>query len=263
MMNALWIASTGMETQQLFVDNISNNLANVNTVGFKKSRIDFEDLLYQNLRVPGSASSLSTQVPTGIQMGHGVRPVATQKIFSMGNLQQTTNALDLAIEGDGFFQVITPNNGQTAYTRDGSFKLDKDGNIVTSNGYLLEPQVVVPADTVEIYISADGIVSVIEAGNFLPTEVGNIELTRFVNPAGLQALGNNLFSQTNASGDPQTGVPGENGAGVISQGFVEMSNVSVVEEMVNMIVAQRDYELNSKAIQTSDEMLQLANNLKR
>jgi flagellar basal-body rod protein FlgG len=251
-----------MESQQLYVDVISNNLANVNTAGYKKNRIDFEDLLYQNSRIPGAASSPTTQVPTGLQIGQGVRSVATQKQFSVGNLQQTENPLDLAIEGDGFFQVLRP-DGTVAYTRDGTFKLNKDGNIVNSNGYLLDPSVTITADTKQVYISPDGIVSILEAGNSAPTEVGNIELARFVNPAGLQAIGNNLFIETDASGDPITGVPGEDSMGSVAQGFLEMSNVSVVEEMVNLIVAQRAYEINSKSIQTADEMLQMANNLKR
>ncbi|MBE9531638.1 MAG: flagellar basal-body rod protein FlgG [Proteobacteria bacterium] len=262
MFKSLWIASTGMEPQQLYVDVISNNLANVNTVGYKKNRVDFEDLLYENAKNPGTSSSPSTQVPTGIQIGHGVRPVATQKQFSMGNMQQTSNPLDLAIQGDGFFQVIRP-DGVTAYSRDGTFKIDSEGNLVTSNGFLVEPAITITADTTDISISADGIVSILEAGSSSPIEVGNIELARFVNPAGLQATGENLFVQTDASGDPLTGVPGEDAMGSLAQGFLEMSNVSVVEEMVNMIVAQRAYEINSKSIKTADEMLQQASNLRR
>jgi len=262
MFRALWIAATGMEAQKLNIDVISNNLANINTVGFKKSRADFEDLLYQDSKIPGAASSPTTEVPTGIQIGLGVRPVATQKIFTMGNLEQTDNPLDLAIEGDGFFQVLTP-DGTIAYTRDGTFKLDSDGNIVTSKGYPLEPNISIPSDTVAIYISSDGIVTVKTAGSNVPTEVGNIELARFINPAGLQPIGNNLYIETPSSGDPQTGVPGEEGLGTIAQGFLERSNVSVVEEMVNLIIAQRAYEINSKSIQTADDMLHMANNLKR
>ncbi len=262
MVRSLWIAATGMEAQQLNVDIISNNLANVNTVGYKKSRPDFEDLLYQDIRTPGSASSPSTQVPTGIQVGQGVRSVSTQKIFTMGNLQQTDNSLDLAIEGGGFFQITTP-DGDTAYTRDGTFKLDRDGNIVNSNGYLLSPSITIPADTTHVDISADGIVSVRQAGSTTTTGVGNIELASFINSAGLQAVGQNLFYSTPASGDPQTGVPGSSGMGTVAQGFVEMSNVSIVDEMVQMIVAQRAYEVNSKSIQTADDMLQMVNNLRR
>lgn len=262
MLRSLWISSTGMEAQQLHIDMISNNLANVNTVGFKRSRADFEDLLYQDVKIPGAASSPTTQIPTGIQIGLGVRPVATQKIFTMGNFQKTGNTLDLAIEGDGFFQITTP-DGSIAYTRDGTFKLNKDGNIVTSDGYLIEPSLTIPSDATSITVSSDGIVSVSRAGSSTPEEVGNIELARFINPAGLKAVGRNLFLQTDSSGDSQTGVPGKSGLGTITQGFVEMSNVSVIEEMVNMIVAQRAYELNSKSIQTADDMLQIANNLKR
>lgn len=262
MFKSLWIASTGMEAQQLYVDVIANNLANVNTVGYKKNRVDFEDLLYENLKNPGTSTSSSTMVPTGIQIGHGVRPVATQKQFSMGNLQQTGNRLDIAIQGDGFFQIVRP-DGQTAYTRDGTFKLDSEGNLVNSNGYLIDPSISITAETTDISISADGIVSILESGSSSPVEIGNIELARFVNPAGLQALGDNLFIQTDASGDPLTGVPGEAAMGSLAQGFLEMSNVSVVEEMVSMIVAQRAYEINSKSIKTADEMLQLATNLRR
>lgn len=262
MFKSLWIASTGMEAQQLYVDVIANNLANVNTVGYKKSRVDFEDLLYENSKNPGTSTSSSTEVPTGIQIGHGVRPVATQKIFSMGNLQQTGNQLDIAIQGDGFFQVVKP-DGESAYTRDGTFKLDSEGNIVNSNGYLLDPAIAVTSETTDISISADGIVSILEAGSSAPVEIGNVELARFVNPAGLQALGDNLFVQTDASGDPITGVPGEDAMGSLAQGFLEMSNVSVVDEMVSMIVAQRAYEMNSKSIKTADEMIQMATNLRR
>ncbi len=262
MLRSMWIAATGMESQQLNIDIISNNLANVNTVGFKKSRADFEDLLYQNMKMPGAASSPTTQVPTGIQIGQGVRPVATQKMFTVGNLQQTGNPLDLAIEGDGFFQVTTP-EGNIVYTRDGAFKLNSGGDLVTSNGYLLEPSITIPSDTTAIYVSADGIVSVQQAGSSAPTTVGNIELARFLNSGGLQAVGRNLFTQTESSGVPLTSIPGQDGAGTIAQAFLEMSNVSVVEEMVNMIVAQRAYEINSKSIQTADDMLQMANNLRR
>jgi len=262
MIRSMWIASTGMKAQQLTIDVISNNLANVNTVGFKKSRADFEDLLYQTTKIPGAASSPTTQVPTGIQLGQGVRPVATQKVFTIGSMQGSGNPLDMAIEGDGLFQVTKP-DGSIAYTRDGTFKLDKDGNIVMSNGYLLEPAISIPNDAESIFISSDGIVSVQQYATTTPTEVGNIELVRFLNPAGLQAIGRNLLLETEASGTPLTGVPGEDALGTIAQGFLEMSNVSVVDEMVNMIVAQRAYEINSKTIQTADSMLQMANNLRR
>lgn len=262
MLRTLWIAASGMEAQSLNIDVISNNLANVSTTGFKRSRADFQDLLYQNLRPVGVASSTSTEVPTGIQLGQGTRPVAVQKIFLQGDYQNTQNELDLAIEGDGFFQVLQP-NGETAYTRAGAFKLDKDGRIVTSDGFPLEPETTVPNDSLSISVGTDGTISVKKAGQSEPTEIGTIQMVRFVNPAGLQSIGRNLELQTSASGEPITGIGGENGFGTIAQGFLEMSNVSVVEEMVNMIVAQRAYEINSKAIQTADEMLQIANNLKR
>jgi len=262
MFKSLWIASTGMEAQQMFVDVIANNLANVNTVGYKKNRVDFEDLLYETTKNPGASTSPSTLVPTGIQIGHGVRPVATQKQFSVGNFQQTGNRLDIAIQGDGFFQLEKP-DGEIAYTRDGTFKIDRDGNIVNSNGYLLDPSIAITDETTDISISTDGIVSILESGSPLPVEVGNIELSRFVNPAGLLALGDNIFIQTDSSGDPIAGIPNENGMGALAQGFLEMSNVSVVEEMVSMIVAQRAYEINSKSIKTADEMIQQATNLRR
>lgn len=262
MLRTLWIAASGMEAQSLNIDVISNNLANVNTAGFKRSRADFQDLLYQNLRPAGVASSTSTEVPTGIQLGQGTRPVAVQKIFLQGDYQNTQNELDLAIEGDGFFQILQP-NGEIAYTRAGAFKLDREGRIVTSDGFLLEPQISVPTDSTSISVGTDGTVSALQAGQSAPTELGTIQLVRFVNPAGLQSIGRNLELETSASGQPITGTGGESGFGTIAQGFLEMSNVSVVEEMVNMIVAQRAYEINSKAIQTADEMLQIANNVRR
>jgi len=262
MLRTLWIAASGMEAQSLNIDVISNNLANVNTAGFKRSRADFQDLLYQNLRPAGVASSTSTEVPTGIQLGQGTRPVAVQKIFLQGDYQNTQNELDLAIEGDGFFQILQP-NGEIAYTRAGALKLDREGRIVTSDGFLLEPQISVPTDSTSISVGTDGTVSAMQAGQSEPTEIGMIQLVRFVNPAGLQSIGRNLELETSASGQPITGTAGESGFGTIAQGFLEMSNVSVVEEMVNMIVAQRAYEINSKAIQTADEMLQIANNVRR
>jgi flagellar basal-body rod protein FlgG len=262
MLRSLWIAASGMEAQTLNIDVISNNLANVNTAGFKRSRADFQDLLYQTLRAPGSSSSTGTEVPTGIQLGQGVRPVAVQKLFLQGDYQQTQNELDMAIEGDGFFQVMQP-NGEVAYTRSGAFKLDSQGRVVTSDGYTLDPELTVPIDATGVYIGTDGTVSVMQPGNTDASEIGTIQLARFPNPAGLQSIGRNLLLPTTASGAAVTGTGGEDGFGTIAQGFLEMSNVSVVEEMVNMIVAQRAYEINSKAIQTSDEMLQLANNVKR
>lgn len=262
MTRTLSIAATGMQAQNVNIDVIANNLANVNTTGFKRSRADFADLLYQTLRPPGATSAAGNQIPTGIQLGQGVRPVATYKIFTQGNYQTTENQLDLAIEGNGFFQVMQP-NGEVAYTRSGAFKLDSESRIVTSEGYPLEPPITIPDDATQLTVGTDGIVSVMQAGQTAATEIGTIELVRFVNPAGLQSIGRNLFLPTNASGDPETGTAGTTGFGTITQGYLEMSNVNVVEEMVNMISAQRAYEINSKAIQTADDMLQTANNLKR
>ena len=262
MMRSLWIGSTGMRAQELNVDVIANNLANVNTTGFKKGRADFQDLLYQILRSPGAPSSVDTMIPTGIQLGAGVRPAAVQKIFLQGDIRNTENPFDVAIEGDGFFQVLLP-NGLIAYTRSGDFKLDRDGRFVTSDGFPLDPQVTVPDDTTAVTVGTDGTVSVQVAGQSASQEIGNLELVKFLNPAGLQAISRNLFLETDASGAAIPGIPGEQGLGTIAQGFLETSNVSVVEEMVSMITAQRAYEINSQSVKTSDEMLQLANNLKR
>ncbi len=262
MIRSLWTSATGMQAQALNLDVIANNLANVNTAGFKKSRAEFQDLLYETLRPAGTSSSQDTQVPTGIQIGHGTRPSTVLKIFSQGNMENTKNELDLAIEGDGFFQIILP-NGETAYTRDGSFKLDSDGLIVNSDGFALEPEISIPSDALSISVGIDGTVSVLQAGDSIPSEIGTIELARFVNPAGLISTGRNLYITSEASGDEMTGIPGEDGLGSLAQGFLEMSNVSVVDEMVSMITAQRAYEVNSKSIQTADEMLQMANNIKR
>ena len=262
MIRSLWTSATGMQAQELNIDVISNNLANVNTSGFKKSRAEFQDLLYEMLRPAGAASSQDTTVPTGIQLGHGARPSAVQKIFTQGDFQNTKNELDWAIEGDGFFQIQLP-NGETAYSRSGEFKLDADGQIVNPDGFLLVPEISVPINTVSINVGMDGTVSVIQADDSTPVEIGTVQLARFINPAGLKSLGRNLYSTTEASGDEIVGSPGENGFGTIAQGFLEMSNVSVVDEMVNMITAQRAYETNSKVIQTADDMLQMANNLKR
>ena len=262
MIRSLWTAASGMQAQSLNIDVISNNLANVNTIGFKKSRAEFQDLLYETLRAAGVASSEETQIPTGIQLGHGVRPAAVNMIFSQGNMQHTQNNLDLAIEGNGFFQVLHL-NGEIAYTRDGAFKLNSEGQIVTADGFLLEPEISLPIDTVVLSIAIDGTVSVLQAGETEPTEIGTIEVARFINPSGLNGIGRNLYLPTSASGDPITGTAGEDGLGSISQGYLEMSNVSVVDEMVNMITAQRAYEINSKAVQAADEMLQMANNVKR
>lgn len=262
MIRSLWIGSTGMRAQELNVDVIANNLANVNTTGFKKGRADFQDLLYQVLRAPGSPSSVDTMIPTGVQLGAGVRPAAVQKVFLQGDLRNTENPFDMAVEGDGFFQILLP-NGLIAYSRAGDFKLDRDGRFVTSDGYPLDPQITVPDDTTSVTVGTDGTVSVQVAGQPAPQEIGNVELVKFLNPAGLQAIGRNLFLETDASGAPIPGIPGEQGLGTIAQGYLETSNVSVVEEMVNMITAQRAYEINSQSVRTSDEMLQLANNLKR
>ncbi len=262
MIRSLWSAATGMQAQTLNIDVISNNLANVGTSGFKKSRADFQDLLYQTLRSPGVSSSADTQVPTGIQVGHGTRPAATQKMFTQGEFNHTENELDLAIEGSGFFQIIQP-NGETAYTRAGTFKLDSDGRVVTSDGFPLEPEITIPTDAVAVSIGTDGTVSVLLAGDNQPSEIGTVELASFTNPAGLNSIGRNLFLPSAASGDATTGTPGLDGYGTIAQGYLELSNVSVVDEMVNMIVAQRAYETNSKTIQASDDMLQIATNLRR
>lgn len=261
MLRALWTAASGMTTQQINIDNIANNLANVNNAGFKKSRVNFQDLLYQEMRPAGAVTATGISHPTGIQIGLGSNVVATEKIFTQGNFQETGNMLDIAIEGDGFFQVTLP-DGNIGYTRSGSFKLNSDGDIVTPEGYLLEPAINIPENATSITIGTDGTVSVTLPGEAEAAEVGNIELARFINPAGLKAIGNNLFVQTGASGEAVTGVPGEDGIGTIAQGVLEMSNVNVVEEMVNMITGQRAYEINSKAIQTGDQMLQIVNNLK-
>lgn len=264
MMRSLWTAASGMTGQQFNIDTISNNLANVNTTGFKKNRADFEDLLYQTMRVAGTPATEITLVPTGIQVGLGVRPAATQKIYTQGNLQFTENISDMAIQGEGFFRILLY-DGTYGYTRDGAFKIDANNQIVTSNGYKLMPEVILPDgfqhDT--LAISKDGRVTGLLEGSDDIIEVGQIELYRFINPAGLQAIGENLLKVTNASGEAIPGRPGFTGMGQIIHKYLEMSNVSVVQEMVNMIVAQRAYELNSKAIQTSDSMLATANNLKR
>lgn len=261
-LRALWSAATGMQGQSLNIDVIANNLANVNTAGFKKSRADFQDLLYQNLRIADAASSTGSKIPTSNQIGLGTKLAAVAKVFTQGDYKQTGNELDLAIEGRGFFQITDP-EGTVVYTRAGAFKLDVDGNIVNSDGYLLEPTISVPSDAIRLTVGPDGTVTVINAGDTATSEVGKIETARFANPAGLTAIGRNLFTETESSGTPTTGTPGESGMGTIAQGFLEMSNVNVVEEMVYMIMAQRAYEMNGKTIQTADEMLQMANNIKR
>ncbi len=261
-MRALWTAASGMQAQQLTLDVVANNLANVQTTGFKRSRIDFQDLVYETLQAPGAASAQGQEIPSGFQVGHGSRAVATQRIFIKGDLQQTANPLDLAIEGEGFFQILQP-NGDTAYTRAGAFKKDSQGRMVTSDGFTIEPQITIPDNALTITVGVDGIVSVTLPGQAQPQQVGNIQIARFVNPAGLIAQGRNLFMPTQSSGDATTGTPGQDGLGTLLQGFVEGSNVNVVEEMVGLITSQRAYEINSRAIRTADEMMQTANNLVR
>jgi flagellar basal-body rod protein FlgG len=264
MMRSLWTAASGMIAQQFNIDTIANNLSNVNTTGFKQNRPDFEDLIYQTLRLAGTPSTEVTVVPTGIQVGLGVKPTSTQKIFTQGSLQSTGLVSDMAIYGEGFFRVLLQ-DGTYGYTRDGAFQIDSNGQFVTSNGYRLMPEVILPDGFMEssVTISADGRVSCKVEGSDEIIEVGQIEIYRFVNPQGLNAIGENLFKVTNASGEPIPGRPGFEGMGKIIHKFLEMSNVSVVQEMVNMIVAQRAYELNSKTIQTTDTMLGIAAALKR
>jgi flagellar basal-body rod protein FlgG len=255
MIRSLWISKTGLDAQQTQIDVIANNLANVSTNGFKRSRAVFEDLLYQTLRQPGASSSQQTQIPSGLQIGTGVRPVATERIFTQGNLQQTGNNLDVAIQGGGFFQIQMP-DGSAAYTRDGSFHLDSQGQLTTSSGYRVQPSVTIPAAAQSVTIGRDGTVSVKLQGQAATTQIGTIQLANFINPAGLQSFGENLYLETAASGTPSANTPGTNGLGLLNQGYVETSNVNVVEELVNMIQTQRAYEINSKAIQSSDQMLQ-------
>lgn len=261
-MRALSVAATGMSSQQMNIDNISNNLANVNTTGFKRGRVDFQDLLYQTVRPAGTSASVSTEIPTGIYLGLGSRPAAIQKLFTQGSYTQTSQKLDLAIEGDGFFQITRP-DGSFAYTRDGSFKLDSQGRIVNSNGELLNPAITIPSDvkTEDLTIATDGTISVVQ--NNQSSTIGNITLARFANQGGLAPVGENLYTETQASGTAQTNTPGVQGYGTLRQGYLEASNVSVVEELVNMIVAQRAYEVSSKAITAADEMMQTAAQLKR
>ncbi|HON99401.1 MAG TPA: flagellar basal-body rod protein FlgG [Syntrophales bacterium] len=260
MIRSLFTAATGMTGQQIEQDVIANNLANINTVGFKKSRANFQDLMYQVLTKAGSTSSTGIQLPAGIELGMGVKAISTQKIFTQGDYVQTGNSLDLAIEGDGFFQ-IDDGAGKTLYTRAGNFKMNKDGNIVNSEGLLLTPTINIPSNTVVITIDKTGSVSVTDQQGTV-SQVGQIQLARFVNPAGLTSIGRNLFDKTDASGEPIVGNPSVDGRGTISQYFLEMSNVNVIDEMVKMIVGQRNYEINSKAVQTADAMLGIINNLK-
>ena len=262
MLKSLHIAATGMEAQSTKIDNISNNLANVNTTGYKKSRADFEDLLYQNLRAPGAAAGEGVVVPVGLQVGHGVRTVSSSKVFSQGDFQQTGNAFDLAIEGSGFLQVVQP-GGEVAYTRAGNLKTDGEGRLVTNNGFPVEPEIIIPSDTTSVTVSADGRVTVTQGSTAETVEIGQIQLAAFANPAGLNPIGHNLFITTPTSGEAIVATPGESGLGTISQGFLEGSNVKVVEEMIGLIVAQRSYETNSKVIEAADEMLQVTNQLSR
>jgi len=261
-MRALWTAATGMQSQQLTLDIIANNLANVQTAGFKRSRLDFQDLVYETLQAPGNASAQGREVPSGLQVGHGARAVSTYRLFIKGDLQHTGNPLDVAVEGDGFFQVLQ-SSGEIAYTQAGSLKKDSQGKLVTSEGFPLQPEITIPQDAVSLTIGVDGTVSVGQPGTLVAQQIGTFEMARFINPAGLESLGRNLFRPTQASGDPILGTAGSEGFGTLLQGFVEMSNVNVVEEMVNLIVGQRAYEINSRAIRTADEMMQTANNLVR
>ncbi|MFW6191294.1 MAG: flagellar basal-body rod protein FlgG [Thiohalospira sp.] len=258
MNRALAIAKTGVEAQQTKLDTVSNNLSNVSTVGFKSDRAVFEDLIYQNVRQPGAQSTQDTELPSGLMLGSGVRNVATQKLHTQGDAEETGNDLDVAIEGKGFFQVLRP-DGEIAYTRDGQFQVNSDGQLVTSNGYEVQPGINIPDDAESVDIGSDGTVSVTTAGEPEPQNVGNLETVNFVNPTGLKPIGENQYVETAASGAPQAGVPGEDGLGQILQGYVEGSNVSSVEELVSMIETQRAYEMNSKAISAADEMLQYVN----
>lgn len=251
---ALWVAKTGLDAQNTRMQVIAHNLANVNTTGFKRDRASFEDLLYQTVRQPGAASSQNSELPSGLMLGTGVRIVATEKNFGQGSIEQTDNPLDVAIQGRGFFQVLMP-DGSISYTRDGSFEMDSEGQLVTSEGYLVEPAITIPEDTLSLTVGSDGTVSALVAGQSTPQQIGTIELADFVNPLGLQPIGQNLFKETVSSGTAQTGTPGTDGMGTLVQGSLESSNVNVVEELVNMIETQRAYEMNSKAISTVDQML--------
>lgn len=260
MIRSLWIAKTGLEAQQTNMDVIANNLANVSTNGFKRQRALFEDLLYQTLRQPGAQSSEQTTIPSGLQIGTGVRPVATERIHSQGGLTQTSNSKDVAIQGGGFFQIQLP-DGTTAYTRDGAFQFNQDGQLVTASGYPVQPGITIPQDAASLTIGNDGIVSVTLPGQTAPQQVGQLTLSTFINESGLESIGENLYRETASSGAPNETTPGLNGGGTLRQGYVETSNVNVAEELVNMIQTQRAYEINSKAVSTSDQMLQRLANL--
>lgn len=262
MIRSLYTSTTGMVAQQLNLDTIANNLANVNTTGFKRSKTDFEDLMYQILEEPGTTANESGTSPSGIQIGLGVKPTAVGKIFSQGDAQNTSNPLDLMIEGDGFLQVQMP-NGDTNYTRSGALKLNSSGEVVNSDGYRILPNITIPTDAVSITVSTDGTISVRQPGSSTLSQVGQLQIARFQNPTGMVAKGKNLLQESESSGAPQVVLPGENGAGTIAQGFLEGSNVSVVEEMVQMVTAQRAYEASSKVVQTADQMLNAALSVKR
>ena len=263
MIRALFSAASGMIAQQLNVDNIAHNLANANTVGFKTRRAQFQDLMYQTVVQPGAASGQQTVVPTGLQLGLGTRAASNEIIFTQGDFSQTSNPLDLVIQGRGFFQVRKP-TGELAYTRAGQFHLDRDGNMVTSDGNALEPQITIPAAAQQISIGLDGTVSYTQPGQTAAQQAGQIQLANFQNPAGLNSLGGSLYAPTDASGEPTVGIPGgQEGLGTVMQGYVEQSNVSVVDEFINLIVAQRGYEANSKVVQAADQMYQQANSLPR
>ena len=259
MTQALWVAKTGLDAQQTRLAVISNNLANVNTNGFKKDRTTFNDLMYQTIRQPGAQSSQNSELPSGLMLGTGVRVVSTDKLHSQGNIVQTDNPLDVAISGNGYFQILLP-DGSTAYTRDGAFQRNAQGQLVTANGFEVQPGITIPAETLSLSVGQDGTVSALISGSTTPTQVGTLQLADFVNPAGLQAIGDNVYKETASSGTAQAGTPGLSGLGLIIQSSLESSNVNVVEELVNMIETQRAYEMNAKAIETSDQMLQYASN---
>lgn len=259
MITALWSAKTGLDAQQTKMSVISNNLANASTIGFKRDRAVFEDLMYQNHRQAGAQSSEETTIPSGLNIGTGVRIVATEKLVTQGNMQNTDNPLDMAVQGRGYFEILMP-DGASAYTRNGEFQVNAEGQIVTANGYQLQPGITIPENVQSLEIGIDGTVSALTPGNSAPQEIGQIQITDFINPTGLQPLGGNLFAETAASGAPQGGTPAQNGLGSLQQGSLETSNVNVVEELVNMIETQRAYEINSKAISTTDDMLAYANN---
>ncbi len=261
MINSLWISKTGMETQQMQLDIISNNLANVNTNGFKRSRGDFQDLLYQSITPAGAPSSSSTEAPVGLEYGLGARVVSVTKIFTQGEFKQTGNELDITIEGEGFIPVLLP-TGERAYTRDGALKKNVSGKLVTPNGYAIDPPITIPDNATSVTIAPDGTVSGLLQGSITPTVLGTMQLARFSNQSGLRSLGKNLFAATPSSGNATVGNPGANGLGTVMQGFIEASNVNIVEEMVNMIVGQRAYEINSKVIQTVDQMLRTATQIR-